>query len=225
MKRKTMLLLLAALLVAAAAAAMIVLRPKGEKLPEFGQTLEASDWVLDEGWGAVEENGARLLAAQSDGVTTSWNTALSLAASCQVSADVRLYDSGRERGCARLVFGDEFRNVCVSVSVEYSGTEYVRLTADELLNRGTKSETNGWSNFYTDEQWTRIDPKQPLRLTVTHDASDSLLMLSLSQNGSTLVQTFTSEAHAELLATLRTVGLGTYDADAVFSEITVESLE
>lgn len=50
-------------------------------------------------------------------------------------------------------------------------------------------------------------------------------MLTLSQNGSTLVQTFTGEAHMELLETLRTVGLGAYDADAVFSEITVERLE
>lgn len=225
MKRKTMLLILAGLLLAAAAAAVIVLRPKGETLPEFGQALAASDWALDEGWKAAEENGVRLLVAQSDGVTTSWNTALSLEASWQVSADVRLYDSGRERGCARLVFSDEFQNVCVSVSVEYFGTEYVRLTADELLNRGTRSETDGWSNFYTDEQWTRIDPKQPLRLSVTHAAEDNLLMLTLSQNGSTLVQTFTGEAHMELLETLRTVGLGAYDADAVFSEITVERLE
>lgn len=225
MKRKTMLLILAGLLLAAAAVAVIVLRPKGETLPEFGQALAASDWALDKGWKAAEEDGVRLLVAQSDGVTTSWNTALSLEASWQVSADVRLYDSGRERGCARLVFGDEFQNVCVSVSVEYFGTEYVRLTADELLNRGTKSETDGWSNFYTEEQWTRIDPKQPLRLSVTHAAEDNLLMLTLSQNGSTLVQTFTGEAHMELLETLRTVGLGAYDADAVFSEITVERLE
>ena len=222
MKRKTMLLLLAVVLVAAAVAAVLILRPKGEKLPEFGQALDVSDWTLDDGWKAVGEDGTRLLVAQSDGVTTSWNTALSLAASWQVSADVQLYDSGRERGCARLVFGDEFQNVCVSVSVEYSGTEYVRITADELLNRGTKSETNGWSNFYTDEHWTRIDPKQPLHLSVTHAAEDNLLMLTLSQNGSTLVQTFTGEAHQELLQTLRTAGLGACDADAVFTEFTVE---
>lgn len=222
MKRKTMLLILAGLLLAAAAAAVIVLRPRSEQLPELGQTLEVSDWALDEGWRAAEENGTRLLAVQSDGVTTSWNTQLRLSESWQVDAVLRLYDSGRERGCTRMVFGDEFYNVCMCVTVEYSGTEYVRITADELLNRGTKSETNGWSNFYTDEHWTRIDPKQPLRLSVTHAAEDNLLMLTLSQNGSTLVQTFTGEAHQELLQTLRTAGLGACDADAVFMEFTVE---
>ena len=54
MKRKTMLLILAGLLLAAAAVAVIVLRPKGETLPEFGQALAASDWALDEGWKAAE---------------------------------------------------------------------------------------------------------------------------------------------------------------------------
>lgn len=220
-----MLLILAVVLLAAAVTAVLLLRPRGEALPEPGETAAAPDWSLDEGWCAAEENGTRLLIARSDGVTTSWNTGLSLAASWQVSAEVRLYDSGRERGCARLVFGDEFQNVCMSVTLEYFGTEYVRLAADELLNRGTKSETDGWSSFYADEQWTRIDPKQPLRLTAAHDASDNLLMLTLTQNGSTVLQTFTGEAHSELLETLRTVGLGAYDADVVFSDISAESLE
>ena len=223
-KKRLIISALVLFLIILAVAAAILLRPK-QKSIYFGEPFEQQAWELDAGWSVVQNDaGKKTVLAEGTGTTTSWNMEQLLAENWCVSTDVYLTGDIRDRSCARLVFGDDFGNVCVAVSVEYAGDSNIQVLADVLLNRGGRLEKDGWRNVYATGSWIAIESGEPIRLSVSHVAGDQLLLITLEQNDTVILQDFSEEIHQDILTLLKRAGLGIYDAHVAFSEFAVEEI-
>lgn len=225
-KKKTVIVMsvIAVLLLVAAVIAVIFL--KQNKTPHFGEEVAQHEWQLHPDWSVVRNDaGEESVVAESSGTTSSWNLTQRLAKSWCVSTDIDLVRSEGGRDCARLVFGDDQTNICMAVSVEYSGDGYVQILADVLLNRGGRLEKDGWRNVYKTKTWLEIDPELPLNLSVGHVEEDQLLLITLKQNDVVLFQDFSEMVNQDILDILMYAGLGVHDSFVRFSEFTVEDME
>lgn len=224
-KKRLIISALVLFLLILAVAAVILLWPKQKSKLYFGEAFEQQAWKLGAGWSVVQNDaGKKTVLAEGTDTTTSWNMEQLLAENWCVSTDIYLIGDSRDRGCARLVFGDDFGNVCVAVSVEYAGDSYVQVLADVLLNRGGRLEKDGWRNVYATESWIAIESEEPIRLSVSHVAGDQLLLITLEQNDTVILQDFSEKVHQDILKLLKRTGLGVYDAHVGFSEFTVEEI-
>lgn len=214
----------AALVLAAVVVAVLVMGQ--EKTPDFGTLVTEHQWKLHPDWKVFNSDaGEESVVAESSGTTSSWNLEYSMGKNWCVSTDIELVRSGDGRDCARLIFGDEWKNICMAVSVEYSGEGYVQIVADALLNRGGRLEKDGWRNIYTTKEWIEIDPEKPITLTVSHVEGDQLLLITLMQDGNTLMQEFSQDVHLDILDVLAMAGLGVHDSYVKFSGFTIEDME
>lgn len=225
-KRKLIITIsIVSVMVLAALVAAVLILGQG-KTENFGELVTEHQWRLHSDWKVFKNSdGKESVVAQSLGTTTSWSAEYSLSKNWCVSADIELVRSTDGRDCARLVFGDASNNVCLAVSVEYSGKGYVQVLADALLNRGGRLEKDGWRNVFATKEWIQIDPEKALNLSVSHVEGDQLLLITLSQDGKMLLQEFSDDVHQDLLNALVTTGLGVHDSFVKFSEFSVEDVE
>lgn len=226
MKKRNLFIIIGAVVIVVVAIVATVLLLGLNATPDFGEVVTEHQWKLHPDWTVYMNNsGKESVVAESSDTTVSWNTEYSMSKNWCVSTNIELVRSTDGRDCARLVFGDASNNVCLAVSVEYSGKGYVQVLADALLNRGGRLEKDGWRNVFTTEEWIQIDPEKALNLSVSHVEGDQLLLITLSQDGKILLQEFSDDVHQDLLNALVTTGLGVYDSFVEFSEFTVEDVE
>lgn len=188
--------------------------------PELTDTdrTEAVDgnWLLTREW-TVEraENGAETLTVAAAMDSTAWNQFFSLYDDWAVAIDITLVQPRGDVDCLRMLFGDIWQNVCLAVSLEYSGANRAALRVDQLTE-------GGWRSLLEAEEPVAVG-EGPMRLAVERKNGADTLAVSLAQGDTTLFEGKTGALTQRTLSMIRRVGLGVYGSEAVFSDLTVRA--
>lgn len=205
----TVLVLLAALLLCSCG--------DGEqKSVAAGDTTPVTDgnWILTGEWeisrAASGDETLRVAAAED---STAWNTFFNLAEDWSVSADM-IADKGDE--CTRLVFGDDYGNICLVVTAQPVGKDQISVRADEQMS-------TGWRKVYESKEPAAFDASQPFTLSVKRASGSRKFELKLEQNGQTLESAKTKTLQDRIGEMLTRPGLSVYNTEATFTNFAVSA--
>lgn len=198
---------------------VLLLRTGGaeSRLDKTGDTSARTDgnWELTGEWTIDRaDSGEETLTAAAAEDSTAWNTFFNLAEDWTVSADMQLVETNGESDCTRLVFGDDYGNVCMVVSAEYNGADKVLLRADELT-------AEGWKNVYTASEWSTVSAKEPINLLVQRKSGSYKLNLTLTQADETICQDTTKTLQESIMDMITKPGLSVYNSEAKFKSFAV----
>lgn len=183
-----------------------------------GDTTPVTDgnWIMTGEWTiARAQSGDETLRVSAAEDSTAWNTFFNLADDWTVSADVAA-TAGKGDGCTRLVFGDDYGNVCLAVTAQRKGENTVTLRADERVS-------TGWRMVYECKEPIKVDLSKPLNISVKRVAGSRKLDVSLSQNGEMLESAKTKTMQDRLSSMLTRPGLSVYHTEAEFTNFAVSA--
>lgn len=189
-------------------------------LPELQDTDATAwsdgNWTMTREWSVERaESGEEMLKVGAAEDSAAWNQFFRLYDDWTVSVDMTLEQPRGGSDYLRVLFGDNWQNVCLAATVEYKGSGQAALRVDQLTAEGWKSLLDAKEPMDVEEG--------PLRLTVERKNGADTLAVSLAQKDAVLVEGQTGTLDQRVCSMLQRVGLGVYGAEAVFSGLTVRA--